>query len=113
MDDIKRPAPKLTPTQASKAFVAIVGAMEKSLGYEPGELTGPGAPDGKVVVHEQGGGQWPDGPVLCRNWEDRDGWAIVWEGGDYDWPHLMWPAAQAAGVFAEPYNGFALSLYPA
>ena len=113
MDDINRPAPNLTPSQARAAFVAIVTGLEQKLGYQPGELTGPGAPDGKVVIHQQGDGPaWPSTPVLCRNWEDRGGWAIVWEGGDYDWPHLGWPLAHEAGVHAEPYNGFALSLYP-
>lgn len=113
MDDITRPAPNLTPSQARKAFAAIVSGLESKLGYEPGQLTGPSSPDGQVVIHEQGAGQWPSAPVLCRNWEDRGGWAIVWEGGDDDWPHLGWPLAAAAGVHAEPYNGFALSLYPA
>lgn len=61
---------------------------------------------------------WPDGPVLCRDfegWYSDYRWAIVWETGD-DWPlrDRVHKAADRGGrVYSESVNGWALALFPA
>jgi hypothetical protein len=65
-------------------------------------------------VVEQGT-SWPSGPVLCRDfegWYSTSRWAIVWEGGPYEWVVPVSFNVRTA-VFLEPINGFALGLYPA
>ena len=70
---------------------------------------------------------WGEGPVLCRDfelWSSTTAWAIVWEGGPYDWPQLFpgggtdeeyglrWPEVKlAANVWTEAITGYALGLY--
>jgi hypothetical protein len=109
-------ADQLTISEARTAFVAVVEQLEKSLGYEPGELSGPSKSiqSGRPIVYEQGQGRWPSAPVLVRDFEERRGrYAIVWEIGE-DWAMRgsVHQAAAAAGVYAEAYSGWALSLYP-
>jgi hypothetical protein len=69
-----------------------------------------------------------EGPKLIHNWDWLDSgpttWAIVWEGGPYDWallaetggrtefgraiaPAKNWPA----GTFAEPVTSWAVGIY--
>jgi len=63
-------------------------------------------------VVRQGMGGWPSGPVLCRDyegWYSTTRWAVIWEGGPYDW--TMEHFEEDLGVFVEPINGFALGLY--
>jgi hypothetical protein len=105
---------KLTEKQALRAFHAVVKVLDERLAY-----------DGKLVEAtkdatptEQGTGdqQWYAGPVLCRNfegWSSATDWAIVWEGGDYEWAYMeaVSDAVTALGFWCEPYNTFALSLY--
>lgn len=100
----------LTKAKAVAAYKALVKAYA----------------DQGVVAHEpvvQDGQRWPDGPVLCRDFELWSGptrWAIVWEGGPYDWA-IEASSTQFAddrgglpeGVFVEPIVGWALGLYPA
>lgn len=65
---------------------------------------------------QQGGGDWPDGrPVLCRNfatWYDPAPWAIVWEGGPYDWAvEVSFDARLIGGsILCEPITGYALAI---
>lgn len=100
----------LTKAQAVAAYKALVKAYA----------------DQGVVEHPpvaQDGQRWPDGPVLCRDFELWSGptrWAIVWEGGPEEWA-LSATAMQSYdtlitfpdGVFVEPIVGWALGLYPA
>ena len=64
----------------------------------------------------QGGANWPDGlPVLCRNfvtWYEPTPWAIVWEGGPYDWAvEASFDVRLILGeMLFEPINGFALAI---
>jgi hypothetical protein len=68
------------------------------------------------------------GPKLIHNWDWLDSgpttWAIVWEGGPYDWALLAEiggndefgatiPAAKAwpAGTFAEPVTSWAVGIH--
>jgi hypothetical protein len=68
------------------------------------------------------------GPQLVKDWDWLDSgptpWAIVWEGGPYDWAHLAEvggttefgtkiPAAKAwpKDTFAEPVTGWAIGIY--
>jgi hypothetical protein len=85
-----------------------------------------------------------DGPQLVKDhqgWYSDHAWAIVWEGGPYDWPQLLgggideellngiYPefepdlskaikkASRGAvefpqGVWAEAINGYSIALYP-
>lgn len=72
---------------------------------------------------------WYVGPVLCQDFESWYGdpypWAIVLEGGPYDWsmyvPHggrteeygWQFPEVRLPqGVWVEPINGYSLALYP-
>jgi hypothetical protein len=98
----------LTERQARKAYEAIVAHLQ-SLGHTD------------AVAHEgyfrQGEGSWPYGPVLVADFEDHIDWAIVWEGGPYEWA-LGISEAQFTGeltldpvVHTEAYWSFALSLY--
>lgn len=74
-------------------------------------------------VVRQGEGRWPTGPVLCESfegWFTTTAWAVVWEGGPFEWamyvPHGgqgFAPARLSDEIFAEPINGFALGLYRA
>jgi hypothetical protein len=110
-------ATKLTKREAVRAFRAVVAALDERLGY-----------DGELIAQVEGAGyepvrqgqdreRWFAGPVLCRDfegWSSATAWSVVWEDGEYEWVHLdaVHTATEGAGVFAEPYNGFALSLYP-
>lgn len=68
------------------------------------------------------------GPKLIKDWDWLESgptkWAIVWEGGPYDWALLaetggktefgtIVPAAKAwpAGTFAEAINGWSIGIY--
>jgi hypothetical protein len=68
------------------------------------------------------------GPQLIHNWDwcasGPTKWAIVWEGGPYDWALLVEhggtmefgtvvPAAKhwPAGTFTEPVTGWAIGVY--
>ena len=122
--------PKLTEEQALAAYEALVTGLARNYGHDPEELLGPqrAAATGELVVRRQGGLSWPDGPVLCADfegWSTTSDWAVVWEGGPHDWtmyvPHggrtedfgLTVGPIDLPGVFCEPVNGFALALYPA
>lgn len=63
-----------------------------------------------VVRQGQDSRVWAAGPVLCRDFEDRGGWAIVWEDGG-DWAMRAGAAADSGTVWSEPFYSFALSLY--
>lgn len=106
MDDITRPAPKLTKYQAFRAYTAVCAKYD--------ETAHPAA-----VTHD--GGTWPTGPVLVRGFESAHGgdyaWAVVWEGGPHEWPVECGYGADGkpdypAGVWTEAINGYALALYP-
>lgn len=89
----------LTKAQALRAYRAICADLGQTPQAEP---------------VEQGGGSWPSGPVLCRDfegWSTTTRWAVVWEEGPYEWPLTTSPLARK-GVFTEPVNGWALGLYP-
>ena len=75
------------------------------------------------------GERWPtDGPVLVKDFEtgySTAKWAIVWEGGPYDWPQLFphggideefgfnWPNVELpGGAWVEPINGWSTAIYP-
>lgn len=91
----------LTQQHAEDAYAAIVQAF----GEQPHSL-----------VVRQGGDWWPEGPVLCENfegWTTFTRWAIVWEGGPFEWVHHVPRDVVPDNVFIEPINGFALGLYPA
>ena len=68
-------------------------------------------------VFEQGSEDWPDGPVLVRDyasWNTRSDWAVVWEGGDFEWAlKVCWTMNEvhARTVFTEPIQSFSLGLY--
>lgn len=105
MDDIKRPAAKLTRMQARTAYEAVCAKYGETV-----EAT---------ATHD--GGAWPTGPVLVRGFESAHGgdyaWAVVWEGGPYEWPVECGYGADGkpnypSGVYTEPINGYALALYP-
>lgn len=96
----------LTQAEAMDAYRAVCKAL--SVDVHP-------------VVVRQGMGSWPNGPVLCMDfegWRTRTEWAVVWEGGPYEW--AMWvplggqgfsAAEVAKGVFLEPITDWALGLY--
>ncbi len=58
-----------------------------------------------------------DGPELVMDWAwpSQPTPTILLEGGPYDWAIAAaeLPALARAGIFAEPYAGYALCLYPA
>lgn len=68
-----------------------------------------------------------DGPTLNMEWDWPSSGptpTILWEGGPYDWAMLFPHGGRAEfgfkvkevtlpkGIFAEPYSGWALCLYP-
>lgn len=92
----------LTEGQARKAYEAVCKAY--------GETAEPG-------VFEQGGGgpSWPTGPLLVKDfalWSSPSRWAIVWEGGPFEWAiNITERVAFAPIVFGEAISSFALGLY--
>lgn len=76
------------------------------------------------------------GPALVQDFYDTGHWAVVWEEGPYDWALnaftggvdeeatallqefkpggviYLKTAAKPAGVWTEPYTGWALMVYP-
>lgn len=66
-------------------------------------------------------------PHLVKDfdWYGHAPYAVVWEGGPYNWPNLFvmggveeefggrFDPHDTPGVFAEPATGWALSIYPA
>jgi hypothetical protein len=80
-------------------------------------------------VEQGAGANWPTGPVLVKDygsWSSTTDWAVVWEGGDYEWAIYVasggrTPEGTSYGdgadlakvVFAEPIESFSLGLYRA
>lgn len=119
---------KISRAQAEAALAAVRDRFKPYL--EPFEI------DGHVYS-----AAYPE-PKLAEDWNDREGWAIVWEEGPDDWAYTVTSGgpseeertlvAQAAAefgadlkpaetppvrfpktVYAEPYFSFVLALYPA
>jgi hypothetical protein len=91
----------LTKAQALSAYKKIC----KALGETPQE---------DFVT--QGGSNWPDGPILVKDfesWYSTTKWAVVWEGGHYEWSYTTDFGLDDKKIFAEPINGYSLGLYPA
>jgi hypothetical protein len=114
----------LTERQAHDAYARVIRHLRETLGYSVDEMP---VVDGYV---EQGDGNWPvHWPVLVKNygsWSTTSDWAIVWEGGAYDWAIYVVSggrtpdgidfgegAALRPVVFAEPIESFSLGLYRA
>lgn len=99
---------KLTNAQQDKALAIVAKWLGPKMGYD-----GP-APTGVEAQRNA------EGPVLVRDWDWPESGAtptILLEGGPYEWSidagAECREAMSAIGVFCEPYNGFALCLYPA
>lgn len=102
-------ATKLSKAKQERALRIVAAWLGPRMGYD-----GP-APTGRDAAWHAAG------PELNPTWD----WSgeptptILLEGGPYDWAVEVTgdPAVVAAmgkaGVFAEPYAGYALSLYPA
>jgi hypothetical protein len=116
--------PALTEEQAVAAYTALVTGLSRNYGYD-GEGGEPLVAH-PIVAQTAAGGDWPDGPVLCRNyegWTSTTDWAVIWEGGPYDWSMYLDGGIEEEfgarlqaielpdGVWAEPINGFAVGLY--
>lgn len=101
-------ARKLTQKQMDTALAAVAAYLGPRMGYD-----GP-TPTGQRASHNG------EGPQLIEDWD----WpgnptpSILLEGGPYDWAldvttdPTFARKMQTAGVFAEPYAGWALCLYP-
>jgi hypothetical protein len=90
---------------SERAARAVYANVCSALGYEPHP---------EVLV--QGGGTWPYAPVLVRDfalWGEPVPWAVVFEGGPYEW--VMFREVDAvplpAGLFVEPMCSFAMALH--
>jgi hypothetical protein len=108
----------ITLDKAKAAYRAVCAALDE----QPSVVS---AITGDVIVYRQGGASWPTGPVLVEDFEDSGHYAVVYEGGPYEWAWLVsqgetdefghrWPKAEIpAGVHTECVFSFALGLYPA
>ncbi len=88
-------ARRVTKTQANKALAQIKAHARDRYGYTREEFD-------------------RNGPSLVMDWDWPDSGptpTILWEGGEYDWAVAWSHVVQVPGVFAEPYAGYALSLY--
>lgn len=77
--------PVPTVEQARLAYRAVMDYVRATYGYTEEEM-----PTVDAVFIQDGRG-WPDGPVLVRDfalWHSPSAWAVVWEGGAYDWAYL-------------------------
>jgi hypothetical protein len=96
-------AKKLSVSKQDKALALVAGWLGPRMGYD-----GP-APTGREEAYRA------QGPMLEREWDGRP--AVILEGGPYDWAieagSELADQFSAIGVFAEPYSGWALCLYPA
>lgn len=86
---------KVTKRQAEQALAQVKRLARTKYGYTDDELA-------KSDLTLRMDFDWGSEPTPT----------IVWEGGEYEWA-LAWAwEVKVPGVFAEPYAGWALSLYP-
>lgn len=99
---------QLTEKQQDKALAVIAGWLGPQMGYD-----GP-APTGEHAANHA------EGPMLRRDWDwpSEPTPTILLEGGPYDWAvevsldDDVVRTLRKIGVFAEPWAGYALCLYP-
>lgn len=96
---------ELTQEQA-EAALAQVAAWLGRRGY--GGPNGEPAPTGRDAAYRA------EGPMLVMDWDwpSRPTPTVILEGGPYDWAIEAAWSIDVPGVFAEPYSGWALCLYP-
>lgn len=97
-------ARKVTKAQAEKVLAAVARQLSKNRGGYP-------VPTGPEAAYNG------DGPELNMewNWSGEPRPTILLESSAfYEWPfELDLPAInREAGVFCEPYSGYALSIFP-
>jgi hypothetical protein len=99
---------KLTKDQKDKALALVATWLGPKMGYD-----GP-APTGEQAAYRA------EGPMLNPAWDWPSAGptpTVLLEGGPYDWAiEASWELLDefaTIGVFAEPYAGYALCLYPA
>jgi hypothetical protein len=88
----------VTQKRAMRAFQIVREWAMRTQGYTEEELNG-------TDLALRMDWDWPSGGPTP---------SIIWEGGPYDWAmDLSFDVSDAiAGIWAEPYSGWALCLYP-
>lgn len=99
---------KVTKAQQRVALAAVAEWLGPRMGYD-----GPAPTGDEAAAHAEG-------PVLVPEWDWPSGGptpTIILEGGPYDWAvevagdEAVLAKTRAAGLFIEPYAGYALCLY--
>jgi hypothetical protein len=90
---------------SERAARAVYVDVCRVLGFEP-----------HPEVRVQGDGTWPYGPVLVRDfalWGEAVPWAVVFEGGPFEWVMLREVDAvpMPDGLFMEPLCSFAMAIH--